>query len=183
MPPSRVRDLMSREVATLKRNDQLSLADDVMRLGRIRHLPVVDDEERVVGILSQRDLFRSALARTIGYGEHGWRKVLDMLAVKEVMTTDVFSTSPDTPLAEAARVMLERKIGALPVTGTANSSAFSRSRISSRWPHAHEARKPAADFITTQGWAGRRISPRAPLELAQLLFRATQVMPGLPDVR
>jgi CBS domain-containing protein len=114
--PPRVQDLMSREVVTLTRNDQLSLADDIMRLGRIRHLPVVDDEEHVVGILSQRDLFRGALARALGYGEHGERKVLDVFAVKEVMTTDVVTTSPDTPLAEAARVMLERKIGALPVT-------------------------------------------------------------------
>jgi CBS domain-containing protein len=86
-----------------------------MRLGRIRHLPVLDDEEQLVGILSQRDMFRSALARVLGYGEHGRRKVLDMLAVKEVMATDVVTTSPDTPVAEAARVMLERKIGALPV--------------------------------------------------------------------
>jgi CBS domain-containing protein len=113
--PSRVRNLMTREVATLKCNDQLSLAEDIMRLGRIRHLPVVDDEERLVGILSQRDLFRSALARTLGYGERGGRKILDTLAVKEVMTTDVVTTSPDTPLTEAACVMLERKIGALPV--------------------------------------------------------------------
>ena len=114
--PSRVRNLMTREVATLKCNDQLSLAEDIMRLGRIRHLPVVDDDgEEVIGIVSQRDLFRSALARTLGYGERARRKILDTLAVKEVMTTDVVTTSPDTPLAKAARVMLERKIGALPV--------------------------------------------------------------------
>jgi CBS domain-containing protein len=111
-----VRDLMSREVATLKRNDQLSVADDIMRLARIRHLPVLDDDEaRLVGIVSQRDMFRGALARALGYGEHGQRKVLDTLVVKEVMTTDVVTTSPETPLTEAARVMLERKIGALPV--------------------------------------------------------------------
>jgi CBS domain-containing protein len=107
---------MSREIVTLKRNDQLSMADDIMRLARIRHLPVLDDDEaRLVGIVSQRDMFRGALARALGYGEHGQRKVLDTLVVKEVMTTDVVTTSPETPLAEAARVMLERKIGALPV--------------------------------------------------------------------
>jgi CBS domain-containing membrane protein len=112
----RVRDLMSSEVATVHRNDRLLIADDVMRLGRIRHTPVLDDEtQEVVGILSQRDLFRGALARALGYGQHAQQKVLGMLFVKDVMTTDPVTTSPDAPLAEAARLMLERKIGCLPV--------------------------------------------------------------------
>jgi CBS domain-containing membrane protein len=112
----RVRDLMSTEVATVHRNDRLLIADDVMRLGRIRHTPVLDDEtQEVVGILSQRDLFRGALARALGYGQHAQQKVLGMLFVKDVMTTDPVTTSPDAPLAEAARLMLERKIGCLPV--------------------------------------------------------------------
>jgi CBS domain-containing protein len=111
----RVRDVMTSYVATLKRNDKLTLADDVMRLGRIRHLPVLDGDGDVVGILSQRDLFRGSLARALGYGEHAQKKVLDSLVVKEVMTTDVATTSPDVPLADAARAMLTRKIGCLPV--------------------------------------------------------------------
>jgi len=112
----RVRDVMTREVTTLGRNDKLTLADDVMRLGRIRHLPVLDDDgQEVVGIVSQRDLFRGALAGALGYGEHAQRKVLDTLVVKEVMHPDVVTTAPDVPLAEAARVMMERKIGCLPV--------------------------------------------------------------------
>ncbi len=116
MADRKVRDLMSREVATLNRNDKLSVADDVMRLGRIRHLPVVDDDgEEVVGIVSQRDLFRSALARSIGYGEHAQQKILDLLAVKEVMSHDVETTRPDASLAEAAQRMLERKVGCLVV--------------------------------------------------------------------
>jgi CBS domain-containing membrane protein len=112
----RVRDIMTHEVTTLKRNDKLTLADDIMQLGRIRHLPVLDDDaEQLVGIVSQRDLFRGALARALGYGQHAQRKVMDALLVKEVMSTDVLTTTPDTPLVEAARVLMERKIGCLPV--------------------------------------------------------------------
>jgi len=112
----KVRDLMSAEVATVRRNDKLVIADDLMNLGRIRHTPVLDDDgDEVVGILSQRDLFRGALARAIGYGSHAQQKLLNQLAVKDVMTTDPVTTTPDTPLAEAARLMLERKIGCLPV--------------------------------------------------------------------
>jgi CBS domain-containing membrane protein len=116
MEELRVRDIMTHEVTTLKRNDKLTLADDIMQLGRIRHLPVLDDEaDQLVGIVSQRDLFRGALARALGYGQHAQRKVLEALLVKEVMSTDVLTTTPDTPLVEAARVLMERKIGCLPV--------------------------------------------------------------------
>jgi CBS domain-containing protein len=111
----RVRDLMTPEVTTLRRNDKLSIADDVMRLGRIRHMPVVDDDDQVVGIVSQRDLFRGALSRALGYGAHAQQKLLGQLVVKEVMTNDPVTIGPDAPLAEAARLMLERKIGALVV--------------------------------------------------------------------
>jgi CBS domain-containing protein len=108
----RVRDLMTPEVATLRENDSLSIADDVMKLGRIRHMPVVtDDESEIVGIVSQRDLFRGALARALGYGEHAQRKMLGMLHVKEVMTKQVVSVSPDAEIREAARLMLRHKIG------------------------------------------------------------------------
>jgi CBS domain-containing membrane protein len=113
---TRVRDVMTADVTTLKRNEKLTLADDVMQLGRVRHLPVLDDDgEEVVGIISQRDLFRGALANALGYGRHAQRKLLDTLSVKDVMSTDVVTTSPETSLAEAARVMMTRKIGCLPV--------------------------------------------------------------------
>ena len=113
--PLRVRDLMSAEVTTLRRNDALSIADDVMHLGRIRHLPVVDDDGLLVGIVSQRDLFRGALARSLGYGAHAQQKLLGQLLVKEVMTNDPVTIGPDAPLAEAAHLMLKRKIGCLVV--------------------------------------------------------------------
>ena len=116
MKDLKVRDVMTSDPTTLKRNDRLTLADDIMRLGRIRHLPVVDDDgQLLVGIVSQRDLFRDALALALGYGRHAQRQLLDTLSVKEVMTSDVLTTHPDTSLVEAARVMTERKIGCLPV--------------------------------------------------------------------
>jgi CBS domain-containing protein len=112
----RVRDIMTAEVTTLLRNDKLTLADDIMNLGRIRHLPVLaDDGQELVGIVSQRDLFRGALAHALGYGQHAQRKIFDTLSVKQVMSSDVVTTTPDTPLAEAARILTERKIGCLPV--------------------------------------------------------------------
>jgi len=113
--PKRVRDLMSTEVATLMRNDQLSVADDVMSLGRIRHLPVLDDDGQLAGVLSQRDLLLGALSKVLGYGSVARGKLMASLPVKEVMTPDPITTTPDTPLAEAARLMHDNKLGCLPV--------------------------------------------------------------------
>jgi CBS domain-containing protein len=115
--PFFVRDLMSHEVTTVRSNDRLSLVDDVMRLGRIRHLPVVDDddEKKLVGLVSLRDVFRGSLARALGYGVREQQRLLDMLFVREVMTTELVTTTPDAPLAQAARLMAKRKLGCLPV--------------------------------------------------------------------
>ena len=110
-----VRDVMTRDVVTLERNDKLLVADDLMRLGRIRHLPVVDEDGRLAGIVSQRDLFHSGLIKALGYGSHAQRQALDMVVVKEAMRSEVVTTTPDAPLRDAARLMLERKIGCLVV--------------------------------------------------------------------
>lgn len=111
----KVRDLMTREVVTLQRNDSLSIAEDVMRLGRIRHMPVLDDDGALVGIVSQRDMFRGALARAFGYGTAAQSRVLKTLVVKEVMSNDPQTISPDAPLREAAERMSHHKLGCLPV--------------------------------------------------------------------
>ena len=113
--PRIVSDLMSSDVRTLGRNDSLRLADDILRLERIRHLPVLDDDGILVGILSQRDLFRGALARALGYGEHAQDAMLSHLRVKNVMTNDPTTVTPKTTLAKAARTMIDAGIGCLPV--------------------------------------------------------------------
>ncbi len=110
-----VRDLMSQTLITLDRNDTLSIADNVMQADRIRHMPVLNDDGRLVGIVSQRDLFHSALVRALGFGSAAKTKMLDSIVVKEVMASEVVTTTPDTLLREAARVMTERKIVCLPV--------------------------------------------------------------------
>ena len=110
-----VGDVMSRGPRTLGRNDQLQVADDLMRTVRCRHLPVVDEDGSLVGIVSQRDLFHSALLRALGYGSRARDHVLSSVVVKEVMTEPVITSTPDTMLADAASVMVERKIGCLPV--------------------------------------------------------------------
>jgi CBS domain-containing protein len=111
----RVRDVMTSEVATVGRNDSLALADQIMELGRIRHLPVLDEDGRLAGVLSRRDLLRGALASALGYGQRAQQRLLETLYVKDAMSTEPRAISPDAPLAEAAATMATHKIGCLPV--------------------------------------------------------------------
>ena len=84
-----------------------------MNLGRVRHFPVVEDDE-LVGVVSQRDLYRASLGTVMQYGEKAQRAFLESVAVKEVMA-DPISISPDATVRDAARLMMEHKIGCLPV--------------------------------------------------------------------
>lgn len=108
-------DLMSKEMLTLGRNDTLSIADDLMKQERVRHLPVLDDYGDLCGIVTQRDLFRGAVLRSLGYGSRAEEMMLAALAVKDAMTEDPITVGPDTLLADAARLLLEHGIGCLPV--------------------------------------------------------------------
>jgi len=114
-----VRDIMTSDPIILGRNDTLDLAEDIMNLRRIRHMPVVD-EGSIVGIVSQRDLFRSALVTALGFGRKTQTAVIKTIKIKEIMTEHVITISPDVSVKEAARVMIDKKIGCLPVVDGEN---------------------------------------------------------------
>ncbi len=107
-----IRDIMTPEVTTLGRNDSLQLVKDIMTLGRVRHFPVVDDG-KVVGVVSQRDLYRASLGSVMKYGEKAQRAFLEGIAVKEVMSDPPITIAPHASVQEAARLMMEKKIGCL----------------------------------------------------------------------
>lgn len=116
--PKTVRDVMTLEVTTLGRNDTLLSATDIMNQDHIRHFPVVDEGE-VVGVVSQRDLYKASLGTVMKYGEKAERTFLESVAVKEIMV-DPITVAPDADVRAAARLMIEHKIGCLPVVeGTA----------------------------------------------------------------
>ncbi len=109
-----VADVMTRDVRTLGPNDRLALADELMKQGRFRHVVVVD-EGRVVGVVSQRDIFHGAVAWSLGHGRKAHETLLASSPVKDVMASSVVTVDPEAKLAEAAALLREHKIGCLPV--------------------------------------------------------------------
>src|SRR5438552_11923314 len=94
----RVDSVMPRSVVTTEPARSVESAARLMREGRFRHLPVLV-RGHVVAMVSDRDVLSTGERHTI----------------REVMHTDVISITPDTPVEVAAQLMLENKIGALPV--------------------------------------------------------------------
>jgi len=110
-----VRDIMSTQVTTVEENELLQTVDQAMQDGHFRHVVVVDEDNALAGVISNRDLFLSGLLRALGYGSRSRDQALESLVAKEVMKTNPHTTSPDQPVRQAARLMQEQKIGCLPV--------------------------------------------------------------------
>ena len=91
----KIRDIMTTEVITLQVDDELSLASDIMNLARIRHLPIVEGD-RLMGIVSQRDLFKASLASVMGYDYSETRDHLKTVSIREAMVSEVITVDPDT---------------------------------------------------------------------------------------
>ena len=114
-----VREIMMGSPVTLKPEDTLDLANDVISLGRIRHLPVVEDG-RLVGLLSERDLMGAATTKLFGLKQRSKSALLKTVMIKDVMKKKVVTVKPETTIKETARLMKEKKIGCVPVVDEGN---------------------------------------------------------------
>jgi acetoin utilization protein AcuB len=120
---TRVREVMTGDPIVIGPDAPLATAAAVMREREIRHLPVVDGRGRLVGMLSDRDLRGAALAPALV--EHlspaAARRLrpltcaLGDLCVRDAMTWDAVTVDPDAPIAQAAALMFEARIGSLAV--------------------------------------------------------------------
>jgi CBS domain-containing protein len=109
-----VGEIMRREFVSLQAGDRLDFVEDVMALGRIRHLPVLKDG-KLVGIVSQRDLLANSLSKALDFDAQDRRSFLKSVDVSEAMTADVITVDERTAVDEAARLMIRHRIGCLPV--------------------------------------------------------------------
>ncbi len=102
-----VKDIMTEKVITLSPDDDLALANNVVDLAHVRHLPVVDRNRVLIGLITHRDL----LGIWADCGDRGARSLL----AQDVMTTRVQVIRATAPLNSAMKMMLANKFGCLPV--------------------------------------------------------------------
>jgi len=109
-----VREIMSTNIEVVDRNDNLRTVEERMATKQLRHLPVLEQGE-IVGLVTQRDLFKAAQSSAMGYGEKAQQAYLQSVRVKEIMTYPVVTITPDISVAAAADMMITKGIGCLPV--------------------------------------------------------------------
>lgn len=110
-----VADLMTTDVITVTAGTDLAIAWELFEDRAIRHLPVVDGEGALVGLLSHRDLARRALGAIDDMPTQERQALLAEQTVAEIMQRSPEYASPDDDLIDAAERMLENKFGCLPV--------------------------------------------------------------------
>lgn len=112
----KVVDIMTKDPLTVTPVETVGQADDLMNTNRIRQLPVVQGKD-LVGIVTDRDV-RSFLSGSLLESVEAREKALNT-EVREIMTTEPITVSPDDDLPEAVELMIDEKIGGIPVVADA----------------------------------------------------------------
>jgi len=112
----RVLDVMTKDPLTVMPSETIGQADELMSENRFRQIPVVKDKE-LVGILTDRDI-RSFLSGSLLESTEIREKSLNT-KVSEIMTTEPITLSPDDDLQEAVELLIDEKIGGIPVVDEA----------------------------------------------------------------
>jgi acetoin utilization protein AcuB len=114
-----VEEIMSRKIHTITKESRIESALKIMLDNSIRHLPVVE-KGKLIGIISDRDL-RQALVPLAKFGKE--EEILyntNNFLVKDIMSTDIITVKPYTHVEDAAKIILSKKIGSLPVENDKN---------------------------------------------------------------
>jgi len=112
-----VKDYMHTALTTVTPDTLLSTAYQIMTMRgeRIRYLPVVTDQQTLLGIITDRDVRQAGASDAPYMAAHELTYLLDKLRVQEVMTRDVVTVHGTTSLLEAGQIFLQKKFGCLPV--------------------------------------------------------------------
>lgn len=110
-----VKERMTRNPIFIRPDTPVTEAQALMKREKIHHLPVLDKEEKLVGIVTEKDLLYASpsVATTLSVFE--MTSLLAKLKVEKVMSREVVSIAEDVPMEEAARIMADRGIGGLPI--------------------------------------------------------------------
>ncbi|KZN13801.1 CBS domain-containing protein [Marinomonas sp. TW1] len=110
-----VADLMVTKLITLRENDSLATAKTIMQEKNIRNIPIINDENECVGMLTQREYLRHAFHLVSQFGTQQLSKKEQQTPISNAMNKDILTISPEMPLDTAAEFFIDNKYGCLPV--------------------------------------------------------------------
>ncbi len=110
-----VKDHMTTKVITIAPSTSVSDALNLVRINKIRRLPVIDREGKLIGIVSEKDLLYASPSPATSLSVYEIGYLLSKLKVEDIMTRTVISVDENLPIEEAALIMAQNKVGALPV--------------------------------------------------------------------
>jgi acetoin utilization protein AcuB len=113
--PARVRDFMTREPITLREDDLLRQAVEIVVVRRIRHIPVLDSKGHLVGIVTDRDVQGTLPSPLSAAAPEEYEALLETTSLARIMTRQVLTVGVDDLVAEAVETLLADKIDGLPV--------------------------------------------------------------------
>ncbi len=109
-----VKDVMTKDVITITPETSFSEAMKILRENKIRRLPVLKGD-KIVGIVTEKDILSASPSSATSLDIWELQYLLNKLKIKEIMTKNVITVGENTPIEDAARLLEENKIGALPV--------------------------------------------------------------------
>jgi len=115
-----IKDWMSKSPVTAKPATSIMKAAKLMKENGFRRLPVVDDDGRLVGIVSDRDIKEASPSKATTLDMHELYYLLSEIKVADIMTKTVISIGPEDTVEKAAVLMLRHTVGGMPVVDGAN---------------------------------------------------------------
>ncbi len=115
MPEASVRDFMTRNPVTLGEHARLRDAVELVMVRRIRHIPVLDPQGRLAGIVTDRDVKRSLPSPLSAIASEEYESILDETQIERVMTREPLTIEAGAKIGEAVELLLNAKVGGLPV--------------------------------------------------------------------
>ena len=110
-----VADRMSKHPLTISQDESLSRAHRYMQEQGVRHLPVVNRDGDMVGLVTEDDLLKAEPSGATLLSVWEIHSLLERVKIRDVMVHEVITTTEGMPIEDAAHLMLEHKIGCLPV--------------------------------------------------------------------
>lgn len=111
----KVKDIMTTEVFVLHATQTLELVRSLMRIKHVRHVPIVDEDNTFVGLMTHRDLLAQTISHLADVDEEEQEYLDRHIHIMNIMKTDVLTADPDTDVCTAINMLLENKYGCLPI--------------------------------------------------------------------